>query len=53
MGTGAVVVAALIKRWGARAAAAAPGRTVVDDLDVGATPEELARLDAAVRGEEA
>jgi cytochrome c-type biogenesis protein CcmH len=57
LGTGAVVVAALIRRWGHRAAAvaaAAPavGRApVVSGVD--ATPEELARLDAAVRSDDA
>jgi cytochrome c-type biogenesis protein CcmH len=53
LGAGAVVVGSLIKRWGARAAAASPARTTADDLDLDATPEELARLDAAVRREEA
>ena len=43
LGTGAVVVAALIRRWGARAPAASA------TASVDATPEELRRLDAAVR----
>jgi len=56
LGAGAVVVATLIRRWGHRAAsaaAAAPARAdrapVVAGVD--ATAEELARLDAAVRGD--
>ena len=49
LGTGAVVVAGLIRRWGARAAAApAPVRLASSD----ASPDELARLEAAVRNEE-
>jgi cytochrome c-type biogenesis protein CcmH len=49
---GGTVVASLLRRWKARTPAARPAfadRT----LDVDASPEELARLDAAVRGEEA
>lgn len=46
LGTGAVVVAALIRRWRSRA----PGAVeIVPDAEVSATREELARLDAAVR----
>ncbi|MDF1503207.1 cytochrome c-type biogenesis protein CcmH [Roseisolibacter sp. H3M3-2] len=59
LGTGAVVVAALIRKWGRRAAAvqAAEGRVApaashgLSPADVGATPDEMARLEAAVRGE--
>jgi cytochrome c-type biogenesis protein CcmH len=62
LGTGAVVVAVLIRRWGTRAAAAqaahtaarASGNGVPTGLTpaaVDATPDELARLEAAVRGE--
>lgn len=69
LGTGAVVLASLIRKWGRRAALVnaehaaqlashdahhaagngARGRAV-DELD--ATPEELARLEAVVRGED-
>jgi cytochrome c-type biogenesis protein CcmH len=45
LGTGAVVVAALIKRWKSRA----PIVTTVRPVDVDATAGELAELDAAVR----
>ena len=48
VGAGGVVIAALIRRWGARARlarAAAAARP----LDVQATPEEMARLQAALR----
>ena len=49
---GGTVVAALLRRWKARAPVARPA--FADRAsDVDATPEELARLDAAVRGEEA
>jgi cytochrome c-type biogenesis protein CcmH len=51
---GGVVVAVLLRRWGARAAAGrpAPSSTAASgDLGIGATADELARLDAAVRGE--
>lgn len=57
LGTGAVVVAALIRRWGHRAAVAAAsappstGTATPGVPGVDATPEELARLDAAVRGD--
>jgi cytochrome c-type biogenesis protein CcmH len=39
----------VIRRWGAAAAAASAARPVAVTVD--ATPEELARLEAAVRGE--
>jgi cytochrome c-type biogenesis protein CcmH len=45
LGGGAVVIAALIRRWGRRAASS----TAPLPIDVSATPEELARLEAAVR----
>lgn len=48
MGTGAVVVGALIRRWGRRAAehrGTAP-------VPIEASTDELARLDAAVRGDD-
>lgn len=49
LGAGAFVVAGLIRRWGANAAAApTPARASVVD----ASPDELARLAAAVRNEE-
>lgn len=48
LGTGAVIVAALIKRWKSRAPAAA---AFVPDAELSATREELARLDAAVRND--
>jgi cytochrome c-type biogenesis protein CcmH len=48
LGAGAVVVAALIRRWRSRAPAAA---AFVPDAEVSATREELARLDAAVRSD--
>ena len=57
LGTGAVVVAGLIRRWGhraARTAASAPpstGTAAPGAPGAHATPEELARLDAAVRGD--
>ncbi|HET7456142.1 MAG TPA: cytochrome c-type biogenesis protein CcmH [Gemmatimonadaceae bacterium] len=58
LGTGAVVVAALIRKWGRRAtatAAAARGAQraagVPDVAGVDATAEELARIEAAVRGD--
>jgi cytochrome c-type biogenesis protein CcmH len=54
LGTGGVVVAALIRRWGHRAeAAASASARSVHALPVDATPEELARIEAAVRGEDA
>jgi cytochrome c-type biogenesis protein CcmH len=48
LGSGAVLVAALIRRWGARAARAAPV-AAAGPAGVDASPEELARLNAAVR----
>lgn len=60
LGTGAVVVAALIRKWGRRAAAvqAAHDARVASGLAgngaspaAEASPDELARLEAAVRGE--
>ena len=50
LGAGGIVVAALIRRWGARAAAAAAVPTAAVAVD--ASPDELARLEAAVRGDE-
>lgn len=47
LGSGAVVVATLIRRW-ASAAAEVPGGSVAAPV-VDATPAELAQLDAAVR----
>ena len=53
LGTGGVVVAALIRRWGRRAqAVAAADARAARPLQVDATAEELARIQAAVRGEE-
>lgn len=57
LGTGAVVVAALIRRWGARAAAVQAAHVAshagngVSPTAVDASADELARLEAAVRGE--
>ena len=60
LGTGAVVVAALIRKWGRRAAAvqAAHDARIASGLAgngaspaAEASPDELARLEAAVRGE--
>lgn len=54
LAAGAVGIGALIRRWGAataRAAAARPAGPPVS-IDVDASPEELARLEAAVRSEE-
>jgi cytochrome c-type biogenesis protein CcmH len=47
LGTGAGVVATLIRKWGRRATAS----VAVTPLHVDANAEELARLDAAVRGD--
>ena len=50
---GGVVVAILLKRWGGNhevQPARAPGAPLADD--VGATPDELARLEAAVKGDD-
>lgn len=49
IGTGAVAVAALIRRWGRRAEARRAGAA---PLPIDATEEELARLEAAVREED-
>lgn len=58
LGAGAVVVATLIRKWGRRAAAVqaeAQARTRAGNgaspLGVDASPDELARLEAAVRGD--
>ncbi len=61
LGTGGVVIAMLIRRWGRRAAAVQAAQAAASDrayagngispAAVDATPEELARLEAAVRGE--
>ena len=51
LGAGALVVAALIRKWGARAAAARAAAGPAPALAVDATPDELARLEAAVRGD--
>jgi len=49
---GGAAVATMLRRWRARTPASRPAfADGASDLD--ATPEELARLDAAVRGEEA
>jgi cytochrome c-type biogenesis protein CcmH len=52
LGAGAAVVAVLIRKWGARAAAASAAAGPAPVIAVDATPDELARLDAAVRGDE-
>ena len=53
LATGAVVVGALVRRWSRRAAMVrvAEARRPAPAISVDATPEELARLDAAVRGD--
>ena len=48
---GGAVLATLLRRWGVRERAAHPGSAFVAS-DVGATPDELRRLEEAVRGEE-
>lgn len=50
LAAGAVVVGWLIRRWGGTAAQATP-RPVAPTID--ATPDELAQLEAAVRGDDA
>ena len=50
LGSGAVLVAALIRRWGARAARTAA--VVVSPGAIAATPEELERLNAAIRDDD-
>jgi cytochrome c-type biogenesis protein CcmH len=59
LGTGAVVVGALIRRWGRRAAEASAQARAARAAANGsaphalhATPDEMARLEAAVRGED-
>jgi cytochrome c-type biogenesis protein CcmH len=52
LGAGGVAVALLIRRWGARAAAASSAALAGGGGAVDATPDELARLEAAVRGDE-
>jgi cytochrome c-type biogenesis protein CcmH len=47
IGTGGAAIATMIRRWGRRA----PAPATVTPLHVDANAEELARLDAAVRGE--
>jgi hypothetical protein len=50
---GSVVLAMLLRKWGERSRAHAPASTFVATRgDSDATPEELARLEAAVRGED-
>lgn len=51
LGAGAVAVSVLVRRWGSRPAAA--GAASGPTLHVDATPEELARLEAAVREDKA
>lgn len=48
---GGIAIAFFIRRWGARHAIAGPASSAAP-LDVDATPDELARLEAAVRREE-
>ena len=57
LATGAAVVAMLLRKWSRRAAATAAARAsapmpVPSPSGAEATPDELARLEAAVRGEE-
>jgi cytochrome c-type biogenesis protein CcmH len=63
LGTGAVVLAALIRKWGRRAAAAQAAQAAQgaaasvapngpSPAAADATPDELARLEAAVRGDD-
>lgn len=47
LGTGAAVIAGFIRKWGRRA----PAPAAVTPLRVDANAEELARLDAAIRGD--
>jgi cytochrome c-type biogenesis protein CcmH len=51
LGAGAVVLSTLIRRWGARAAVTAAANPVQVEPVV-ASPDELARIAAAVRNEE-
>ena len=48
---GAVGLGMLLRRWGQRSSASAATRSSPVAIDVDATPDELARLEAAVRGE--
>lgn len=50
VGAGALVM--MLRRWGERASRPKPVSTARMPLDVDATPEELARLDAAIRGDD-
>ena len=52
LGTGAVVLAAMLRRWGRRADAVAAAAQASTAPAVQASADELARLEAAVRGEE-
>lgn len=52
LATGAVVVLALLRSWRSRAAAPATGPGPTKPRAVDATDDELARLEAAVRGED-
>ena len=49
---GGGAVAVLIRKWGARAAAASAAAVPVRAAPVDATPDELARLEAAIREDE-
>jgi cytochrome c-type biogenesis protein CcmH len=51
LGTGAVVLTVLLRRWRERAAAAAVAAPARGPLPLDATREELDRLDRAVRGD--
>ena len=50
IGAGAAVIASLLRKWGRHAAVPAPASA--RPLEVEATPDELARIEAAVRGDE-
>ena len=52
MTTGGIVLTMMIKRWTARSAAAAPAATPAAVPTVDATPDELARLQQALREED-
>lgn len=47
---GGVLITLLLRRWGGRVVA--PASAPVPAIDTGATPDELARLERAVRGED-
>ena len=49
---GGIGIAVLLRRWRARPVVSAPARSSNVTLNVDATPEELAQLEAAVRGED-